>query len=139
MGNATENHEKMVLLRDQKIQRIVNDLPPLEIIGAEKNELLVLTWGSVFGPAFTAIEELQVEGYAVSMLHLRHLFPFQKELGDILQNFEQVLVPEMNLGQLSRLLRAEYLVDTISFSKLQGRPFLISEIRNRVLEILGEN
>ena len=72
-------------------------------------------------------------------LHLRHLFPFQKELGDILQNFEQVLVPEMNLGQLSRLLRAEYLVDTISFSKLQGRPFLISEIRNRVLEILGES
>ncbi len=134
-----ENHEKMVLLRDQKIQRIVEDLPPLEIIGAERNELLVLTWGSVFGPAFTAIEELQVEGYAVSMLHLRHLFPFQKELGDILQNFEQVLVPEMNLGQLSRLLRAEYLVDIISFSKLQGRPFLISEIRNRVLEILGES
>ena len=134
-----ENHEKMVLLRDQKIQRIVEDLPPLEMIGIEKNELLVLTWGSVFGPAFTAIEELQAEGHAVSMLHLRHLFPFQKELGEILRNFERVLVPEMNLGQLSRLLRAEYLVDTISFSKLQGRPFLISEIRNRVLEILGES
>ena len=133
-----ENHEKMVLLRDKKIKRIVQELPPLEIIGAEKNELLLLTWGSVFGPALSAIEELQAEGHAVSMLHLRHLFPFQKELGQILRNFEQVLVPEMNLGQLSRLLRAEYLVDTISFSKLQGRPFLISEIRNRVLEILGE-
>ena len=133
-----ENHEKMVLLRDKKIKRIVQELPPLEIIGAQKNELLLLTWGSVFGPALSAIEELQAEGHAVSMLHLRHLFPFQKELGQILRNFEQVLVPEMNLGQLSRLLRAEYLVDTISFSKLQGRPFLISEIRNRVLEILGE-
>ena len=73
------------------------------------------------------------------MLHLRHLFPFQQELGEILRNFEQVLVPEMNLGQLSRLIRAEYLVDTISFSKLQGRPFLISEIRNRVLEILAKS
>ena len=134
-----ENHEKMVLLRDQKIKRIVQDLPPLEIIGAEKNELLVLTWGSVFGPAFSAIEELQAEGHAVSMLQLRHLFPFQQELGEILCNFEQVLVPEMNLGQLSRLIRAEYLVDTISFSKLQGRPFLISEIRNRVLEILAKS
>ena len=68
------------------------------------------------------------------MLHLRHLNPFQENLGELLLNFKKVLVPEMNLGQLSRLLRAEYLVDAISFSKLQGRPFLISEIRNRVLE-----
>ena len=134
-----ENHEKMVLLRDEKIRRIVRDLPQLKIIGSEKNELLVVTWGSVFGPAFSAIEELQAEGYSVSMLHLRHLFPFQENLGEILRKFEKVLVPEMNLGQLSRLLRAEYLVDAISFSKLQGRHFLISEIRNRVLEILGDS
>ena len=134
-----ENHEKMVLLRDEKIRRIVRDLPQLKIIGSEKNELLVVTWGSVFGPAFSAIEELQAEGYSVSMLHLRHLFPFQENLGEILRKFEKVLVPEMNLGQLSRLLRAEYLVDAISFSKLQGRHFLISEIRNRVLEILGNS
>ena len=134
-----ENHEKMVLLRDEKIRRIVKDLPPLKIIGSEKNELLVVTWGSVFGPAFSAIEELQAEGHNVSMLHLRHLFPFQENLGEILRKFEKVLVPEMNLGQLSRLLRAEYLVDAISFSKLQGRHFLISEIRNRVLEILGDS
>ena len=129
-----ENHEKMVLLRDEKIQRIVKDLPPLELIGPEINELLVVTWGSVYGPAFSVINELQTEGYPVSMLHLRHLNPFQEKLGEVLRNFKKVLVPEMNLGQLSRLLRAEYLVDAISFSKLQGRPFLISEIRNRVLE-----
>jgi 2-oxoglutarate ferredoxin oxidoreductase subunit alpha len=129
-----ENHEKMVLLRDEKIQRIVKDLPPLELIGPEINELLVVTWGSVYGPAFSVINELQTEGYPVSMLHLRHLNPFQENLGEVLRNFKKVLVPEMNLGQLSRLLRAEYLVDVISFSKLQGRPFLISEIRNRVLE-----
>ncbi len=129
-----ENHEKMVLLRDEKIQRIVKDLPALELIGSEINELLVVTWGSVYGPAFSVINELQTEGYPVSMLHLRHLNPFQEKLGEVLRNFKKVLVPEMNLGQLSRLLRAEYLVDAISFSKLQGRPFLISEIRNRVLE-----
>ncbi len=70
------------------------------------------------------------------MLHLRQLYPFQEKLGEVLLNFEKVMVPEMNLGQLSRLLRAEYLVDAISFSKLQGRPFLISEIRNRVLELI---
>ena len=70
------------------------------------------------------------------MLHLRHLNPFQEKLGEVLRNFKKVLVPEMNLGQLSRLLRAEYLVDAISFSKLQGRPFLISEIRKRVLELI---
>jgi 2-oxoglutarate ferredoxin oxidoreductase subunit alpha len=134
-----ENHEKMVFLRNEKIQRIVKDLPSLEIVGPEKNELLVVSWGSVYGPAFSAVDKLQTEGHAVSMLQLRHLNPLQENLGEILSNFEKVLVPEMNLGQLSRLLRAEYLVDVISFSKLQGRPFLISEIRNRILELLGKS
>ncbi len=134
-----ENHEKMVFLRNEKIQRIVKDLPSLEIVGPEKNELLVVSWGSVYGPAFSAIDELQTEGHSVSMLHLRYLNPLQENLGELLSNFEKVLVPEMNLGQLSRLLRAEYLVDVISFSKLQGRPFLVSEIRNRILELLGKS
>ncbi len=132
-----ENHERMVLLRDEKIKRIKNDLPPLEVIGPGKNKLLVVSWGSVYGSVFSAIEELQAERYPVSMLHLRHLNPFQQNLAKILNNFDKILVPEMNLGQLSRLLRAEFLVDTISFSKLQGRPFLISEIRSKVLELLG--
>ena len=130
------NHEKMVLLRNEKVQRIKKDLPSLEVIGSEKNKLLVITWGSVFGPSLSAIEELQKEGYPVSMLNLHHLYPFQENLGKILSKFEKVLVPEMNLGQLSRLLRAEYLIDTISFTKLQGRPFLISEIRRKILELL---
>ena len=134
-----ENHEKMVFLRNEKIQRIVKDLPSLEIVGPEKNELLVVSWGSVYGTALSAIDELQTEGHSVSMLHLRHLNPLQEDLGELLSNFEKVLVPEMNLGQLSRLLRAEYLVDVISYSKLQGRPFLVSEIRNRILELLGKS
>ena len=72
------------------------------------------------------------------MVHLRHLNPFQKNLAGILRNFDKVLVPEMNLGQLSRLLRAEFLVDTIPFAKVQGRPFLISELRSKILELLPE-
>ena len=133
-----ENHERMVLLRDEKIKRIKKDLPLLEIIGPEKNEILVVTWGSVYGPAFSAIKELQEQGHPVSMLQLRYLNPFQNNLADILNNFEKVLVPEMNLGQLSSMLRSEFLVDAISFSKVQGRPFLISEIRSRILELLDE-
>ena len=131
-----ENHEKMVLIRDEKIQRIKKNLPKLNVIGPKKNKLLVVTWGSVFGPSLTAIEELQKEGYGVSMLNLNHLYPFQEDLGEILNRFEKVLVPEMNLGQLSHLIRAEYLVDAIPFSKLQGRPFLISEIREKIINIL---
>ena len=133
-----ENHERMVLLRDEKIKRIKNDLPPLEIIGPGKNEILVVSWGSVYGPAFSAIKELQEQGHPVSMVQLRYLNPFQNNLADILKNFEKVLVPEMNLGQLSSMLRSEFLVDTIPFSKVQGRPFLISEIRSRILELLDE-
>ena len=132
------NHEKMVLLRDEKIKRIKNDLPHLEIIGKEKNKLLVVTWGSVYGPAFSAIVKLQEQGYPVSMIHLRHLNPFQKNLASILKNFDKLLIPEMNLGQLSRLLKAEFLVDTIPFAKVQGRPFLISEIRYKILELHDE-
>ncbi len=133
-----ENHERMVLLRDEKIKRIKKDLPLLEIIGPEKNEILVVSWGSVYGPAFSAIKELQEQGHPVSMVQLRYLNPFQNNLADILKNFEKVLVPEMNLGQLSSMLRSEFLVDTIPFSKVQGRPFLISEIRNKILELLDE-
>ena len=133
-----ENHERMVLLRDEKIKRIKKDLPLLEIIGPEKNEILVVSWGSVYGPAFSAIKELQEQGHPVSMVQLRYLNPFQNNLADILNNFEKVLVPEMNLGQLSSMLRSEFLVDAISFSKVQGRPFLISEIRSRILELLDE-
>ena len=81
---------------------------------------------------------MQEQGYPVSMVHLRHLNPFQKNLESVLNNFDKVLVPEMNLGQLSNLLRAEFLVETIPYAKVQGRPFLISEIRSRVLELIDK-
>ena len=131
-----DNHQKMVALRAAKVQGIAKDLPPLKIFGEQQGKLLVLGWGSTYGTIYTAVEELQAQGKAVSALHLRYLFPFQKDLGQILKQFDKVLVPELNLGQLSKLLRAEFLVDAITFSKTTGKPFLIQEIRDRILELL---
>lgn len=131
-----ENHQKMVALRAAKVQGIAKDLPPLEILGAPQGKVLVLGWGSTYGTIHTAVETLQAQGKSVSAVHLRYLFPFQEELGHILKQFEKVLVPELNLGQLSKLVRAEFLVDAIAFSKTTGKPFLVTEIRDRILEIL---
>lgn len=131
-----ENHQKMVATRAAKVQGIAKDLPPLEIFGKSSGKVLVVGWGSTFGTIYTAVEELQAAGKSVSAVHLRYLFPFQTDLGNTLKAFEKILVPELNLGQLSKLLRAEFLVDAIAFSKTTGKPFLIKEIRDRILELL---
>ncbi|HKX13327.1 MAG TPA: 2-oxoacid:acceptor oxidoreductase subunit alpha [bacterium] len=122
------NHEKMVKLRAAKIAGIAHDIAPLKVQGAERGELLIVGWGSTYGAIATAVEMLQREGASVSAIHLRHLNPFPANLGEILRSFEKVLVPELNLGQLALLLRAKYLVEARSLSKVQGRPFRISEI-----------
>jgi 2-oxoglutarate ferredoxin oxidoreductase subunit alpha len=122
------NHEHMVRLRAEKIARIANELPPIEIFGEPEGELLVVGWGSTYGSITSAVEIMQERGHAVSSIHLRYLNPFQNDLGEILSRFRRVLIPEMNLGQLSLLIRARYLVDAVAFSKVQGRPFKISEL-----------
>ncbi|NIV96981.1 2-oxoacid:acceptor oxidoreductase subunit alpha [candidate division KSB1 bacterium] len=132
------NHEYMTNMRFKRIQRIADDLPPTKIEGAEKGELLVLGWGSTYGSIKTAVERKQEEGKSVSRLHLRHLNPLPKDLGYILQNFEKVLVPEINMGQLLKVLRAEYLIPAIGFSKVQGLPFMSLEIEEKIDEILGD-
>ena len=126
----------MVLIRDAKIRGISKDQPPLEIIGLPRNRLLVLCWGSVFGAALSAVEILQKHDAAVSLLDLKYLYPFHEDLGNVLEGFDQILIPEMNLGQLNLLIRSEYQVDTISMKKIQGRPFLVSEIQDRIKSIL---
>jgi 2-oxoglutarate ferredoxin oxidoreductase subunit alpha len=130
------NHETMVLIRDAKIRRIAKDLPPLKIIGPSKNQLLVLCWGSTYGAALSAVENLQQKEKSVSMLHLQCLYPFHEDLGNVLKGFEKILIPEMNLGQLSLLIRSEYLVETISKKKIQGKPFMVSEIREKIESLL---
>jgi 2-oxoglutarate ferredoxin oxidoreductase subunit alpha len=131
-----ENHHFMVKLRQEKVDRVANDIPPVEIFGAEKGKVLVLGWGSTYGSITSAVEMLQREGKAVSSAHLRYLNPFPKNLGEVLSGFETVIVPEMNLGQLCTMVRAKYLVDAVAFSKVKGRPFQIREIVRKVEEYL---
>jgi len=131
-----ENHQLMVKLRQEKVDRAVADVPPLEVFGEPKGKVLVLGWGSTYGSITSAVEKMQKEGKPVSSAHLRYLNPFPGNLGEVLRNFETVIVPEMNLGQLCTMIRAKYLVDAVAFSKVKGRPFQIREIIRKVEEYL---
>jgi len=135
---APTNHEQMIRVRARKIAGIIREIPPLEVFGPPEGELLVVGWGSTYGAITQAVRELQAAGHAVAHVHLRHLNPLPADLGGILRRYPRVLVPEMNLGQLVRLIRAEYLVDAIGFNKIQGRPFKVSEIVSRCLKLLAK-
>ena len=138
-GNVSydpENHEFMVHMRQNKIDGIVNDLPLATIEGDQKGDLLVLGWGGTYGSIRTAVENKRREGKSVSHLHLKYLNPFQKNVGELLYNFKTVLIPELNLGQLSKLIRAKYLVPAISLNKVQGLPFKSGEIEEKIDELL---
>ena len=132
-----ENHELMVKLRQEKIDRIADELPPAKVDGDEKGDLLVVGWGGTYGAIKTAVENKRKEGKSVSQLHLKYINPFQKNLGDIFRNYKNILVPELNLGQLSQLLRAKYLVPVIQLNKVKGLPFRGIEIENKIDEILN--
>ncbi|HTR81172.1 MAG TPA: 2-oxoacid:acceptor oxidoreductase subunit alpha [Bacteroidota bacterium] len=132
-----ENHDKMVHLRAEKVERIANDIPPAVVEGDEKGDVLVVGWGGTYGAIRSAVEAKRAEGKSVSHLHLHYLNPLQKNVGEILYNFKHVLVPEINLGQLIKVLRAKYLVPAVGLNKVQGLPFKSSEIENKIDEILG--
>lgn len=133
-----QNHEKMVHLRANKVERVADTLPELNIdAGPSSGKLLVLTWGSTYGTVRTAVKQINEDGERVAHVHLRYLMPFQNELSSILSYYDKVLVPEMNMGQLAMVLRAEYLIDIQSFTKVQGMPFTASEVRTKLLELLN--
>ncbi|MGD8860598.1 MAG: 2-oxoacid:acceptor oxidoreductase subunit alpha [Myxococcales bacterium] len=123
-----ENHEHMCRLRAERVARIADELPPTQVHGADGGELLVLGWGCTEGAIRAAVTRANGSGRRVGHVHLRHLNPFPKDLGEILKRFDRVLVPEINLGQLVNLIRARYLVDARSLPKIQGQPFKESEI-----------
>ena len=131
-----ENHEMMVKLRAEKVARIVQEIPPTTIYGQPEGELLVVGWGSTYGAIITAVESCQRKGLPVSSIQLRYLNPLPPDLGDILGRFKKVLLPEINLGQLSKVLRAEYLLPIISYNKVQGLPFSPGEIGDKIEELL---
>jgi len=138
-GNVSydpENHEHMVRLRAEKVARIAERIPDVTVRGPQSGKLLVVGWGSTYGPIYSAIADLEREGVVVSQMHLRHLNPLPRNVGEVLRSFETILVPEMNLGQLAWLLRARYLVDVVSYTKVQGKPFKRGEITHKILETL---
>jgi len=129
------NHQRMCEVRAAKVAGIAKDIPPCKIDGPTSGDLLVVGWGSTFGAITQAREKAAAAGKSVAHVHLRNINPLPSDLGDILKRYKKVLVPEMNLGQLSRLLREQFLVDTITLSKVQGKPFMVSEIYDRIIEL----
>jgi 2-oxoglutarate ferredoxin oxidoreductase subunit alpha len=132
-----ENHEFMTRLRAEKIARITNDIPLVEVDDEDDDaELLVIGWGSTWGSVKAAVRRIRAADKKVASAQLIHLNPFPRNLGEVLAKYPKVLVPEMNLGQLVRLLRAEYLVDAQSLTKVQGLPFRAAEIETKILEMI---
>jgi 2-oxoglutarate ferredoxin oxidoreductase subunit alpha len=131
------NHQLMTNLRAEKVARIAHDIPEVDVLGRPEGELLVVGWGGTCGAITSAVERMQARGASVSSIHLRYLNPFPSNLGEVLYRFNKVLVPELNAGQLALLLRARYLIDAISYSKVQGKPFKIAEIVQKIEELLA--
>jgi 2-oxoglutarate ferredoxin oxidoreductase subunit alpha len=129
------NHEIMSLTRRDKVDRIVDSIPDLEVYG-EGTELLVLGWGSTYGAIRTAVTRVLNAGRTVSQVHLRYINPFPRNLGDILEQYDTVLIPEINLGQLSRLIRAEFLIKPEQYNRVLGQPMRAREIQTKINEIL---
>jgi 2-oxoglutarate ferredoxin oxidoreductase subunit alpha len=130
------NHEKMVELRAAKVKAVVADVPDAVPAGDPEGDLLVVGWGSTHGAITAALPEVRAGGRRVGHVHLRHLNPLPKNLGDVLKRYRRVLVPELNMGQLAWVLRATYLVGTVSYCKIQGKPFKHAEIKARIEELL---
>jgi 2-oxoglutarate ferredoxin oxidoreductase subunit alpha len=131
-----ENHELMVKLRTEKVARIAQEIPPTQIYGQSEGDLLVVGWGSTYGAIITAVERCREKGLSVSSIHLRYINPLPQDLGGFLKRFRKVLLPEINLGQLAKVLRAEYLIPIISLNKVQGLPFTPKEIQSKIEELL---
>jgi len=142
-GNVSydsKNHERMVHLRAEKVEKIADFIPLIKTdSGPEKGKMCVLGWGSTYGSIKTALLELHAEGYKdLAHIHLRHMNPFPKNLGELLHNFEKVLVPEMNTGQLIQLVRAKYLVPAVGLNKVQGQPFTTEEVKAKIVELYNQ-
>ena len=139
-GNVSydpENHQLMVKIRQEKIDKIADDIPEQKIDnGPEKGKVLVLGWGSTYGAIKSAVASVLSEGYEVSHIHLRYVRPFPKNLGSLIKNFEKVLIPELNNGQLIKIIRDKYLVDAKGFNKIMGIPFAKQEIIDEIKKML---
>jgi 2-oxoglutarate ferredoxin oxidoreductase subunit alpha len=137
------NHDFMVRTRAAKVERIAESLPPLEVDdpGADEGrgaKVVVLGWGSTYGPIGAGVRRVRKAGYRVAQVHLRHLNPFPRDLGEILARYDKVLVPEMNLGQLAMLVRARYLVDAVGYNHVRGLPLKAAELAAVIGNLVAE-
>ncbi len=132
-----ENHEIMIHKRKEKIDGVQKDVPDLIVEGDQQGELLVLGWGSTYGAIKEGIRHIEAQAYKASQAHLRYLHPFPKNLGDVLSRFKKILLPELNMGQMAKVIRSTYLRDVIQFNKVQGQAFKVTEIESKIIEVLG--
>jgi 2-oxoglutarate ferredoxin oxidoreductase subunit alpha len=130
------NHQLMTDTRAWKIANIANDIPPVKVVADPEAEVLVLGWGSTYGAIKAASNRLRARGHKVAIAHLRHVNPFPQNLGELVRSYPKVLIPELNTGQLLRLVRAEFLVDARGLNKVAGEPFKIAEIEEAVIEFM---
>ncbi len=139
-GNVSydpDNHHRMQTLRQAKVAGIAKDIPPLDVFGPTSGDLLILGWGSTYGAIRSAVETLHAKGASVAHAHLRHLNPFPANTEAVLRAYRQVLIPEVNLGQLLMLIRARYLIDAVGYDRVRGKPFRIAEIVAEAERLLG--
>jgi 2-oxoglutarate ferredoxin oxidoreductase subunit alpha len=134
-----ENHEIMTHHRQNKVAKVADTIPNVEIDGDAEGDLLVLSWGSTYGVIKESLKNVRKDGYSVSHVHLRYLNPFPKNLEEVLSKFKRVLIPEMNLGQLALLIRNNFMKEVIQLNKMQGQPFKIAEIEKKITDVLGGN
>jgi 2-oxoglutarate ferredoxin oxidoreductase subunit alpha len=128
----------MVRTRQAKVDRVADSIPPTDVDDPDgQARVLVLGWGSTYGPIGAAVRQVRAAGTPVAQAHLRHLNPFPSDLGEVLGRYEQVLVPEMNLGQLSMLLRARYLVDVVGYNAVRGLPFTSHELADAIADLVA--
>jgi 2-oxoglutarate ferredoxin oxidoreductase subunit alpha len=140
-GNVSydaSNHGRMIELRKEKIERVANDIPPIEVSGPDSGELLVVGWGGTKGSITAAVEAAREEGLEVAQIHLRHLNPFPSNLGDVLRSYRKVLLPELSDGHLATLLRAKYLVDVQMLNKIEGQPFKVGELTEAIRKLYND-
>ena len=130
-----DNHDLMIHLRDKKIKNIANDIPDLIVDGDQSGELLVLGWGGTYGAIAEAVIKSRKDGYTVSQAHLKYLNPFPRNTADVLKRFKTVLIPEINLGQLSKIIRSEFLIDVKQLNIVRGLPLRVTDIEDKIIEL----
>ncbi len=139
-GNVSydpDNHQHMTNIRAERVAQIADDIPLQEVHGPRPGRLLILSWGGTYGACTTAARRCQADGLAVAHAHLRYLNPFPKNLGGLIDSYDTILVPELNMGQLRLLVQSRYIRETVGLNKVQGKPFTVSEIVSKIRELVS--